>query len=57
MEIKRVSITLDKEQVKILDSISGFGTKDAEKVKAILIAFLSEKGYLQEYYQKKKGNK
>ena len=52
MKIKRVSITLDEEQLKILDTVRGFGNKDAEKVKAILISFLSEKGYLQEFNKK-----
>lgn len=47
--VKRVSISLDKEQVKLLTSIKGFGTKDAEKVKNLLLAYLSEKGYLKEF--------
>jgi hypothetical protein len=53
MKIKRVSITLDEEQIKILDNVKGFGNKDAEKVKSILISFLSEKGYLQEFNRKR----
>ncbi|MBI2545829.1 hypothetical protein HYV81_01475 [Candidatus Woesearchaeota archaeon] len=46
---KRVSISIDKEQARILSSLYGLGTKDAEKVKNILIAYLSEKGFLAEY--------
>jgi hypothetical protein len=46
---KRVSISLDKEQIRLLTSIKGFGTKDAEKVKNLLLAYLSEKGYLKEF--------
>jgi hypothetical protein len=46
---KRVSISLDKEQFRILNSVHGFGTKDAEKVKNILLAYLSEKGYLRQF--------
>ena len=42
---KRVSIILDDEQLKVLNSIKGMGTKDAEKVKSVFIAYLSEKGY------------
>ena len=42
---KRVSISLDSEQAKVLGSLKGLGTKDAEKVKAIFLAYLSEKGY------------
>ena len=46
---KRISISFDKEQVKLLGIVKGFGTKEAEKVKNILIAYLSEKGYLKEF--------
>jgi hypothetical protein len=46
--VKRVSISLDKEQLYLLDSIKGFGTKEAEKVKNIMLAYLSEKGYLDQ---------
>ena len=51
---KRVSISLDSEQVKLLNLVKGFGTKDAEKVKNILMAYLSEKGYLEDFNKKKK---
>ena len=54
---KRVSISLDEEQVKLLELVKGFGTKDAEKVKNILVAYLSEKGYLEEFNKKTKGSK
>ena len=46
---KRIAISLDPEQIRLLDSIKGYGKKEAEKVKNILMAYLSEKGYLQEY--------
>lgn len=46
---KRVSISLDGEQVKLLKQIKGFGTKEAEKAKNIIMAYLSEKGYLKEF--------
>jgi len=46
---KRVSISLDHEQIKLLNSLKGFGTKDAEKVKNILLAYLSEKGFMEEF--------
>ena len=53
---KRVSISLDKEQVRLLSIVKGFGQKEAEKVKNILLAYLSEKGYLKEF-NKKHGSK
>ena len=40
-------VTLDNEQYQILQQLKGFGNKDAEKVKTILIAYLSEKSYLK----------
>jgi hypothetical protein len=51
---KRVSISLDEEQVRLLAFVKGFGSKEAEKVKNILIAYLSEKGYLEEFNKKNK---
>jgi hypothetical protein len=41
----RISIALDDEQTKVLKSLKGLGVKDAEKVKNIFLAYLSEKGY------------
>ena len=46
---KRVAISLDKEQIKLLHSIRGFGKKEAEIVKNILLAYLSEKGYTEKF--------
>ena len=51
--VKRISISLDREQVLLLNSIKGFGSKEAEKVKAILLAYFSEKGYIKEFNHKK----
>ena len=45
---KRVMLTLDDEQYDILSGIKGLGTKDAEKVRNILITYFSEKGYVKE---------
>lgn len=50
---KRIAISLDKEQVELLSKIKGYGSKDAEKVKNILVAYLSEKGYLEEFNAKR----
>ena len=50
---KRISISLDKEQQELLKRIKGFGTKDAEKVKNLLLAYLSEKGYIEEFNKKR----
>ena len=36
---KRISISVDKDQEKLLHNLKGFGTKDAEKVKNILLAY------------------
>ena len=47
--VKRVSISLDEEQVRLLHSVRGFGTKEAEKVKNLMLAYLSDKGYLENF--------
>ncbi len=48
----RVSISLDDEQIEVLKNLKGFGSKKAEKVKNIMIAYLAEKGYIEEYNKK-----
>ena len=45
--VKRIMITLDDEQYEILQNLKGFGKKDAEKIRNIFIAYLSEKSYLK----------
>ncbi len=55
--VKRVSISLDEEQVQLLRFVKGFGKKEAEKVKNIIMAYLSEKGYIEEFNKKGKGSK
>ena len=40
-------LTLDDDQYAILSKLKGFGMKDAEKIRNILIAYLSEKSYLK----------
>jgi len=49
---KRVSISLDNKQINLLHSLQGLGTKEAEIVKNILLAYLSEKGYIKEFNKK-----
>ena len=49
---KRVSISLDEEQVNLLNSIKGYGKKDAEKVKNLMLAYLSEKGFMEDFNKK-----
>jgi len=45
--VKRIMVTMDDEQYAILKTLKGFGKKDAEKIKSIMIAYLSEKAYLK----------
>jgi hypothetical protein len=45
---KRVLVTFDEDQVKIIQSLKGFGTKDAETVRSIVTAYLSEHNYIQQ---------
>ena len=52
MEGKRVVINLNEEQAELLNSLKGkgFGTKDAEILKNIFIAYLSGKLYSKNEY-------
>lgn len=47
MKTKRTLVTLDNEQWSIINGIKGLGYKDSEKLKSIIIAYLSEKGFLE----------
>jgi hypothetical protein len=40
-------VTLDDDQCRILHSLRGFGSKDAEIIRNIVVAYLSEKSYLK----------
>lgn len=45
--MKRILLSLPDEIKKTIDNLKGvFGESDSEVVRAIVIAFLSEKGYL-----------
>ena len=45
--VKRIMITLDDDQYEILTALKGFGMKDAERIRNIVVAYLSEKSYLK----------
>ena len=43
---------MDEEQISLLHSLKGFGKKEAEIVKNLLLAYLSEKGYVKDFNKK-----
>jgi len=43
-----VNVTFDEDQMKIIRSLKGFGTEDAEMVRSIVIAYLSEHDYVKQ---------
>lgn len=43
---KRIQVNVDEELLQIIRKMKGFGKKDAERLKNIIIAYLSEKGKL-----------
>jgi len=51
--VKRITVTLDDEQHRTLRGHVGFGTKDAERIRNILVAYISEKSYLKKEKEKK----
>jgi len=45
MKSTRILVNLDGDVVKIIRGIKGIGTMDAQRLKSVIIAYLSEKGY------------
>ena len=45
---KRIMLTVDDDLYKIVQSLKGFGNKDAEKINKIVVAYLSEHGCLKQ---------
>lgn len=45
---QRVLVTFDEDQVKIIQALKGFKTKDAEIVRSIVMAYLSEHNYIKQ---------
>jgi hypothetical protein len=41
-------VTFDEDQMKIIRSLKGFGTEDAEIVRSIVTAYLSEHDYIKQ---------
>ena len=42
-----IMLTLNDDQYRIIQGIKGFGSKDAEIARNIIIAYLSEKDYIK----------
>lgn len=49
--VKKILVTLSDTQYERLQSLKDFGDSDAERLRNIFIAFLSEKGYLKDTSQ------
>jgi hypothetical protein len=47
-EVQQVLVTFDKDQIEIIRSLKGFGTEDAEIVRSIVMAYLSEHNYIRQ---------
>jgi hypothetical protein len=47
-EVQRILVTFDKDQIEIIRSLKGFGTEDAEVVRSIVLAYLSEHNYIKQ---------
>jgi len=47
-EIQRILVTFDKDQIEIIRSLKGFGTEDADIVRSIVMAYLSEHNYIKQ---------
>lgn len=49
---KRIMVTLDDDQYEILQSLKGMGTKDAERLRNVFVAYISEKSYIKDASKK-----
>jgi hypothetical protein len=47
-EVQRILVTFDRDQIEIIRSLKGFGTEDAEIVRAIVMVYLSEHNYIKQ---------
>jgi hypothetical protein len=47
-EAQRVLVAFDKDQIEIIRSLKGFGTEDAEIVRSVVMAYLSEHNYIKQ---------
>jgi len=47
-EPQRIQVTLDRDQIEIIRSLKGFGTEDADIIRSIAMAYLSEHDYIKQ---------
>jgi hypothetical protein len=47
-EVQRILVTFDKDQIEIIRSLKGLGTEDADIVRSIVMAYLSEHNYIKQ---------
>ena len=47
-EVRRILVTFDEEQIEIIRSLKGFGTEDADIVRSVVLAYLSEHNYIKQ---------
>jgi hypothetical protein len=47
-EVPRIQVTFDKDQMEIIRSLKGFGIEDADIVRSIVMAYLSEHDYIKQ---------
>jgi hypothetical protein len=47
-DVNRILVTFDKDQIDIIRSLKGFGTEDADIIRSVVIAYLSEHNYIKQ---------
>lgn len=45
MKSTRILVNLDEDIIRIIRGIKGIGSMDAQRLKSIIVSYLSEKGY------------
>jgi hypothetical protein len=48
IEVQRILVTFDRDQIDIIRSLKRFGTEDTEIVRSVVMAYLSEHNYIKQ---------
>lgn len=50
---KRITITFDDEQYEAIKLVKGMGARDADRIRNLVLAYLSEHSYIKDYSRAK----
>ena len=53
---KRITVTFDDEQYEAIRLVKGMGEREADRVRSIVVSYLSEHSYIKEFSTSKNKN-